>query len=194
MSGKSPGATVTIYRYESPGPFQLTIGFQQYAEEEDLADAYRELRDRVLKALEGRMWEPPPPQAVRLIRLKGRFPSSYYFDCDRTIAEIKGMLDDAGFWYWETVRRQPQGLCLEGRIPFRRAGRVIWSARERIRISGEEQRYVIEVRHWEDEPQRIPSCDQIHELVQNTVLPAIGARNVRAADGVDPQSSSDRRG
>jgi hypothetical protein len=193
VSGKNPRSTVTIYRYESPGPFQLTIVFQQHEEEEDLEDAYRELRDQVLKALEGRMWKPLQPQTVTLIKLKGRFPSSYEFECDRTMTEIKGTLDDAEFWYWETVRRQPQGLCLEGRIPFSRAGRAIWSAKERLRITGEKPSFSIEVGLWEDEPQCIPSCDQVHEMVQNTLLPAIGAHNVRAADGVNPLASSNRR-
>jgi hypothetical protein len=193
VSGKSPRSTVTIYRYESPGPFQLTIAFQKQDEEEDLEHAYRELRDQVLDALEGRIWKPLQPQMVTLIKLKGGFPSSYEFECDRTMAEIKGALADAEFWYWETVRRQPQGFCLEGRIPFNRAGRAIWNDKRRLRIIGENPNFSIEVGHWEDEPQCVPSCDQIHEIVQNTLLPAIGARNVRAADGFNPQASSNRR-
>ncbi len=193
VSGKSPRSTVTIYRYESPGPFQLTMVFQQQEEEEDLEYASRELRDQVLDALRGRIWKPLQPQPVVLIKVKGRFPSGYEFECDRTMAEIKGTLDDADFWYWDTVRREPQGLCLEGRIPFSRGGPAIWNAKERLRISGERPSFSIEVGPWKDEPQRVPSCDQVHEIVQNTILPAIGARNVRAVDGLKQQTSSNRQ-
>ena len=181
VSGKDPRSTVTIYRYESPGPFQLTIAFDQRDEQEDLERAYRDLRDQVLEALDGKVWTPLQSQTVTLIKLNGQFPPSYEFECDRSMAEIKRTLDDAEFWYWETVRRQPPGVCLEGRIPFRRAGQIIANPKERVRIIGDKPSFSIEVGHWEDEPQRDPSCDQVHEVVQNTLLPGIGAHDVRAA-------------
>jgi hypothetical protein len=42
----------------------------------------------------------------------------------------------------------------------------------------------MEVGHWQEEPHRTPTCDQAHETVQTTILPALGARNVRAS-GID---------
>jgi hypothetical protein len=159
----------------------LTIVFANPEEENDLDQAYRGLRDQVLDALEGRIWKPLQPQKVNLIKLEGRFPSSYEFECDRTLAEIKTTLDDADFWYWEIFKRQPQGFYVEGRIPFTRSGQPILNAKERLRIVGEKPTFSIEAGHWEDERGRAPSCDEVHEILQNTILPAIGARNVRAA-------------
>jgi len=52
--GEGPDAEIRIYRYESPGPFALTITIK--AEEgADAETAYLSLRDKVLHALSGRV-------------------------------------------------------------------------------------------------------------------------------------------
>ena len=176
--GKGPDATVRIYRYESPGPFNLTI-ILETPEGTDAEEAYLALRGRVLRALNATVWKPLEPQPVSLIKPEGRFPDAYEFDCDLDLWKIKGILDDADFWYWEALKQQPLGLYLEGRIPFRIAGQFTWGLKERIRIAGDKPSYTIEVVHWQDEASRVPTCDQVHETIQNTILPAIWARNVR---------------
>jgi hypothetical protein len=50
-----------------------------------------------------------------------------------------------------------------------------------VRLSGAQALYKIEVGRWEDTPGRVPTCDEVHEIVQATILPALGARHVRAA-------------
>jgi hypothetical protein len=172
VSGTGADVTVGIYRYESPGPFRLTIALQKGGDLE-------EWRDRVLAALKGRVWEPLRARAVALVQVDGRFPAGYRFECDSTLDEIKATLDDSEFWYWETIRRPPQGVCLSGRVPFRRGGQAIVNSKERVWISGETPRFSIEVGHWAEESGRVPSCDQVHEMVQSTLLPGIGARDVR---------------
>lgn len=165
--GEGPDATIGVYRYEGPGPFNLTI-ILKAPEGTDAEKAYLAMRDRVLLALNGRVWKPLEPQPVSLIKLQGRFPAAYEFECDLEIWAIKKTLDDADFWPWEARQEEPLGLYLEGP--------------GRIRIVGAKPSYRIEVGNWQDEPDRIPSCDQVHETVQNTILPAIGARNVRGAN------------
>ena len=46
---KCPETSITVYRYESPGPFQLTIDLER--QEGDFEHDSRELRDQVLEAL-----------------------------------------------------------------------------------------------------------------------------------------------
>jgi hypothetical protein len=65
--GESPRSTITIYRYESPGPFKLTILFER--EQEDLEHTYRKLRREVLEALDGWVWKALQPRTVTLIKL-----------------------------------------------------------------------------------------------------------------------------
>jgi hypothetical protein len=181
VSGNNAQASITVYRYESPGPFQLTIVLEK-GTVANLEQTYHELRGQVLEALHGSLQQRLTPQPVTLIKSQGRFPLAYRFECDRSLAEIKRTLDDAEFWFWETVRCQTHGLCVEGRIPFRRAGKDIFNAKDKIRIIGEKPSFVIEVGHCEDQVDRTPKCDQIHETVQNTILPGIGAHHVQSAD------------
>jgi hypothetical protein len=63
------------------------------------------------------------------------------------------------------------------RIPFaKRTGKP-----RRIRLIGEKPRYRIEVGLWQDEPNCIPMCDQVHWTVQTMILPTLAGRKVRAA-------------
>jgi hypothetical protein len=163
--GEGPDATIGVYRYEGPGPFNLRITLNA-PKGADAEKAYLAMRDRVLLALNGRVWKPLEPQPVSLIKLQGRFPAAYEFECNLDIWAIKRTLDDADFWSWETRQEEPLGLYLDGGV---------------ARIVGDKPSYRIEVGNWQDEPDRIPSCDQVHETVQNSILPAIGARNVRGA-------------
>src|SRR5206468_7290405 len=112
------------------GPFRLTVALEKGGDPE-------EWRDRVIEALRGRIWEPLPARAVALIQVDGRFPAGYQFECDRTLAEIKATLNDSEFWYWEAIRRPPQGICLAGRVPFQRGGQAVVNSKERVWISGE---------------------------------------------------------
>ena len=178
--GESPRATIRVYRYESPGPFELTIVVQRSGDE-DVEQVYRALRDKVLTALNASVWKRLEPQPVALVKV---FPAAYEFDCDRTMDEMKRTLDNADFWWWETVLRGSQGICREGRIAFQRAGRPIGNSKQRVVIRGERPSYSIEIGHWQDELDRTPSCDQVHEIVQTMILPAIGAHRVRAASQV----------
>src|SRR5215470_17118632 len=54
--GQSAERTIRIYRYESPGPFLLTITLASGGEDEWAA-----LRSEVLSALAGRVWKPLEP-------------------------------------------------------------------------------------------------------------------------------------
>ncbi len=177
--GEGSETSITVYRYESPGPFQLTIDLER--QEADCERASQELRDQVVEALNGWIWKPLEPQPVTLIQPQGRFPAAYEFECDCSLEDIQRTLENADFWFWESIRRPPEGICLKGRIPFRQDGQPLAAAKERVWILGERPDFRIEVGHWVDEPGRIPSCAQVHEWVQNTILPAIGAYRVRAA-------------
>lgn len=179
VSGKEPSASVRVFRYEEPGPFDLTIGVD--AAETDLEPAYLALRDRVLAALHGKLWKRLEPQPVTLVTLDGRFPAAYEFECDLTIQDIKEVLDEAAFWSWQAGVGQPYGYHVVGSVPFRLAGQYKWNYHQKVRILGDRPRYKIEVGHWPDEPDHTPSCAEVHEIVQNTILPALGARNVTSA-------------
>jgi hypothetical protein len=174
--GENPEATISIYRYESPGPFDLKIAAQNEA-----PYTCDRLLNLILEALQASEWKPLQPQPVTLITVLDGFPESYLFDCDRSLKEIKKALDDADFWYWELFQNPARVLHIEGRIPFLAAGRIIANSKERVRISGDKPTYTVEVGRWSDEAARLPTCDEVHETVQNTILSAIGAHNVRPA-------------
>jgi hypothetical protein len=176
--GHSAVATVSVYRYESPGPFRLTISLQT-PEASGVEEEYRALRDKVLLALDAKVWKPLEPQPVSLVMRNGRFPAAYEFECDLSLAEIADLLTDSRLWSWE-LHRDSSGTYIEGRIPFRIAGKFQWNCKERLRLTGDPPRYKMEVGHWQDAQDRVPLCDQVHETVQTTILPALGARNVRA--------------
>ncbi len=163
--GEGPEAMIAVTRYEGPGPFNLRIVLKA-PKGAGAKKACPALRDRVLRALKGRVWQPLKPQRVSLIKAQGRFPAAYEFECDLGIGDIRGVFDDADFWYWEARQTEPLGFHLE--------------AHNGVRIIGEQPSYRIEVGNWPDEPGRV-RCDQVHKTVQNTILPAIGARNLRAA-------------
>lgn len=176
--GQSPAATVRVYRYESPGPFRLTIRLAPEAA--DVEEEYRAIRDKVLLALDAKVWKPLEPQPVSLVKPNGRFPAAYEFESGLSLDQIVKLLTDSQLWYWE-VRRDSSGTYIEGRIPFGIAGNVQWNSKERVRLVGDLGGYTMEVGHWQDAADRVPTCDQVHETVQTTILPALGARNVRAA-------------
>jgi hypothetical protein len=58
--GKNAQFHVRIYRYEPPGTFRLTIAIGQGVE--NVEQAYKDLRDAVLQALDGSICEAPEPQ------------------------------------------------------------------------------------------------------------------------------------
>jgi hypothetical protein len=176
--GEGPDATVRIYRYEGPGPFDLTVTLKT-PEGTDAEQACLALRDRVVLALRGKVWKPLAPQPISLIKAQDRFPAAYEFECELEILHIKWFLEDADFWSWQAREEAPFGMVLEGRVPFRLGGKFNWRYKERLRVTGGKPSYRIEVGHWDDEAGRVPTCDQVHETVQNTILPAIGARSVR---------------
>ncbi len=189
--GETTDVMVRVYRYESPGPFDLTIRIPT----EGGADAEREyhaLRDKVLVALNASVWEPLVPQPVSLIRVDGSFPAHYEFESDLSLSEIDVLLTDSDFslppstaiWQWSWLQHASSDPYIEGRIPFLLAGQVQWNLRDRIRLIGNRPHYKLEVGHWSDLADRTPTCDQVHEAVQTTILPALKARNVRAF-GID---------
>jgi hypothetical protein len=180
VCGRNPVAMVSVYRYESPGPFRLTIRLRA-PEAADVEEEYRAIRDKVLLALDAKVWKPLEPQPVSLVTPNGRFPAAYEFECDLSFAQIENLLADSRLWYWE-IQRDSSVTYIEGRIPFRIAGKVQWNCKERVRLVGDLPRYKMEVGHWQDAPDRVPTCDQAHETIQTTILPALGARNVRAAE------------
>ena len=97
---------------------------------------YEMLRDEVLNALNGYVWKPLEAQPVELIRVPDGFPARYKFDSERTLSEIKAILDDSAFWSWEAMY-QPKGrLCLEGRIPVQMAGTPDHNSKKLVRIFG----------------------------------------------------------
>jgi len=138
------------------------------------------LRDQVLRALHATVWKPLEPQPVVLVKVEDRFPEAYDFECDRELSEIKDTLDDADFCYWELLQAPNKELYIEGRVPFRVPRLAKWVYEQRARITGAMPHYTVGVGHWLDEDDRDPTCNQVHETVQNTILPAIGARDVRA--------------
>lgn len=145
VSGTAPnGDYVLVYRYESPGPFDLTIR---------TAGVVDPILEAVLASINATLWKRLESQPVNLLR---PFPSAYRFTCERTLRDILTLLENSDFWYWEPKR----GQRIEGRVS-QQPGRV-------VRISGERPSFLIEVGHW-------PGSDEIHTVVQNTILPAIGA-------------------
>jgi hypothetical protein len=176
--GKESGRIGPRVSLRKPRPFDLTITIQA-PEGPPAQEAYHALRSKVLQVLNGTLWKPLEPQSVSYVKVQGRFPAAYQFDCDLSLAMIQDRLEDADFWCFESRRHVTFGVSIEGRIPFRLAGKPKWNYPERIRITGDQPNYTIEVGIWRDEPDRTPTCEQIHKIVQSTILPAIGARNLR---------------
>jgi hypothetical protein len=178
---ESPIAVISIYRYESPGPFELSIRMPtpDGAESEEQS---RVVRDKLLAALGAKIWKPLEPQPVSLIKTNGRFPATYEFDCGLSLAQVETLLTDSTFWYWERRMHNSSEVCLEGRIPFHSSGKALWNCSERVRLSGGPPSYKVAVGHWLNPAGRTPTCDQVHEIVQSTILPALGARNLRASE------------
>jgi hypothetical protein len=189
--GEAADVMVRVYRYESPGPFDLTIRIGTPggvgAERE-----YHALRDKVLVALNASVWKPLVPQPVSLVRVDGSFPAHYEFESDLSLSEIDLLLTDSEFslppstaiWQWNWLQSASPNPYIEGRIPFSFAGQVQWNLREGIRLIGNQPRYKLEVGHWSDVADRTPTCDQVHEAIQTTILPALKARNIRES-GID---------
>ncbi len=55
--GQDAQTMIRVYRYESPGPFKLTIALEQQ-EGSEIEQSYLELRDKVLSALDGSLSKP----------------------------------------------------------------------------------------------------------------------------------------
>lgn len=159
--GESADGVIRIYRYESPGPFRLTISLQP---ELDL----NSILQQILEALNARVWKALEPQPVELVARNGTFPAAYDFDCALAMDQIYKFLTDTDLWFWELLRQGSMRYI---------AGRVTGMKGSTVRITGEPLVYRIELGALPNE---------VHETVQTTILPALGARNVRpAADGVD---------
>jgi hypothetical protein len=178
--GTSPDTFISVFRYEGPGPFKLRIRVPTL-EGIDTEQTYIALREKVLTAINANIWKPLEPQPVFLIKLFDGFPAAYEFESEFGIGKIKSVLYDSELWYWEQYKRPSGELYFEGRIPFRLTGKERPSAKVRIHLTGDRPAYKIEVGRWPDEPGQAPTCDQVHETVQSTLLPALGARIIRAA-------------
>jgi hypothetical protein len=170
-------AGIFVYRYEGPGAFRLTIRLR-IPDGADGEQEYLAVRQKVLQALGGRLWQPLEPQPMSPIKPNGRFPDAYEFESDLGIGDIKKILDDAEFWDWHYIfiNRLSSETCLASET-YLASG-----YRRNIRIIGSRQKFRIEVGNWQDAPNCHQNSDQVHETVQNTILPAIGARNIRAAE------------
>jgi hypothetical protein len=173
--GESPDLKVRVYRYESPGPFDLSIWLRTPGRA-GAGQEYYAIRGQVLAALKASVWKPLEPQPVSLIKVDGRFPAHYEFECDLSFGEIERLLTDSDFWYWIGYPER----YIEARIPFLIAYKTQWNGREGIHIIGNRPHYRMEVGYWKDAPDVTPTCGQVHEIAQTTILPALQARNVRA--------------
>src|SRR5438876_478421 len=107
--GKDADRSIQIYRYESPGPFSLTITFMRQSSSNAEIE-WVTFRGAVLAALHGTLWKPLEPQPVVLVRQDGRFPAAYEFDCDLEMPQIQRVFEDADFWYWEPRQDAARGL------------------------------------------------------------------------------------
>jgi HEAT repeat protein len=192
-------ALIRVYRYEEPGPFKLTIRLR-IPVRIDADEAYRDLREQILQALGAELWKPLEPHAVVLVKPNGQFPADYEFESDLDMEGIKYKLDNSRFWYWEEFYANGSSgdTCLEANVwlrAFDPADGAHWSGqkqqpRQKVRILEESGSFKIEVGRWDDDPMWTTTCDQMHETVQTTILPAIGAFDVRpAATGVRPPLS-----
>lgn len=187
--GKSAKCGINVYRYESPGPFLLTITLASEAyPANEIELAYYALRVRVLEALQASIFERHPPPQFPLIQPGGRFPAAYDFERDLSLMDISRVL--AGrieLWHWQLRWHTEEGRrgkelrfdSVDGRIPFRRGGVLVFDATQQIRIAGVRPRYSLHAGRWSDEPGCEPTCAQVHEIVQRVVLPTLNAKNVR---------------
>ena len=123
-----------------------------------------------------------------LIRGASNFPAAYDVECNLSLPQIRTSLAGVfDLWHWQlmwhTVEgrrgKEPRFDAVEGRIPFRRAGRLMFDTPELVRITGERPAYTAHVGLWPDETERTPSCGEVHATVQQLILPLLGARNVR---------------
>ena len=184
--GETSDAAVRVYRYESPGPFDLTIRIRTPGAA-GARNEYHALRDKVLVALAASLWKPLAPQSVSLIRIDGQFPAHYRFESELSLAEIHDLLTDSDFslpagtalWQWNGFLHASPDPYIEGRIPFLSAGRVRWDGRDRIRLIGNRPHYRLRSATGADPAGRTPTCHQVHEAIQTTILPALKARNVQ---------------
>jgi hypothetical protein len=143
----------------------------------DVEREYETVRDQVLSALDASLWKPLEPQPVSLpIELA----DAYQFECDLNLAEMEKLLKNSGLWYWEALPNSPPQTYVGGRIPFQMGGQVDWNYRK-VHIEEEDPGYRIFVGRWVDSPDRTPTCREVHDTVLGTILPALGARQVRAA-------------
>jgi hypothetical protein len=177
--GQTADIFVRVYRYESPGPFLLTVRLGT-PEASSAESEFHALRDTVLAALDASIVKPLEPQPVSLIRVDGRFPVQYAFECTLGLAEIHRLLSESDFsvpagtasWYWSWFGYGTPSPRIECRAR--------WDGTERILISGDAPHFRLDVGHW---------SDQVHEAVQTTILPALNAHNVRALGGEPPTRS-----
>ena len=164
VGGESASLAVAVMRRESPGPFRLTVVLKGA---DHAAGAELAVRDAALGALDARLWTPLEPQRVALVKDEGRFPPLYELECNLELHEIKRILDDAELGSWELYEKPRGCFFLRGTLPpYGRPQRA-------VRIRGTKPRYRLEV-------DGRAANDDLHELIQTTLLPGIGARNLRA--------------
>jgi len=185
-------AWIRVYRYEEPGPFQLTVQLRA-SSCSNVEEAYHDLREQILQALGAELWKPLEPQAVVLVKPNGQFPAAYEFESNLSMEGIKYKLQNAKFWSWEDfyANGSSGAICLQATVwlraldPYAMARGPKQSPRQTVRLLAEAGSFKIEVGRWEDDPASTTTCDQVHEIVQTTILPAVGAFNVRPAEQRD---------
>ena len=168
---------IRIYRYESPGAFDLTVRLR-VADGVDGEQEYLKIRQRLLDALGAHLWKPLKPQPVTLIKPDGRFPDAYEFESDLGIRDIEALLNDSEYGTWGTVfiNRLSSETCLEGYYG--------------VRIFGTRGNFRIEVGKRPSPDHSSIPWENVNEAVQNTILPAIGARRIRPAKTAPPPEVS----
>ncbi len=100
------------------------------------------------------------------------FPGAYEFESDLSLDEMLDGLVAAGPWQWEARDSDTYGDYVQARPG---------NGSTRIRIIKNGSGFLLDVGHLDRHP--IPRVE-VERVIQEEVLPAIGARNVRPASGL----------
>jgi hypothetical protein len=102
---------------------------------------------------------------------------NYVFEAPQDILEMRVVLNQIGPWIW-SCKTDSQGYCIQTLVREAKTA-------QRIQIHGDQlgngPRFSLSLGAWGKTPEEISFREQIEQQFMTVMVPAIQARNVRAA-------------
>jgi len=175
VRGEGPECMITLSQEsdpegdEDPGPWELSVHLRSDVRDDKSADMIGGIRDRV-SAVVGGFWIPTRIEPCSFVKVNNSFPSAYDFESEYGVDEMNERLTALRLWRWKTASENQSALAIRGIAALRMAGDEFASFTVVI-LS------LLPIHHF-----RLiagSAVDYVHTRIQDTILPALGARNLR---------------